>query len=242
MLGSLIICLSRFSLDSNVVVGFIDDGRTIQTENSIGLFSNILPVKVNLTDGSRSPFVSEFLASIQRGMGLSKANAVPYLHLVDLLKKDLCQTIFVDQTGLKDDLRLGSELTVTNLDILMKNSSRRPKCDFLFEICEYDTGSNDNIDTKIRRISCRITYNSSRYCVGFIQRVAKTVSLLAKEMKFNLQNRIESLSIICRDQLELMSGIHRLDRFGHSLDRVEYMMSEIARKYPERVAIEGIIF
>lgn len=227
MLGSLILCISRFRLDSNVAVGFVDDGRTRDTQNSIGLFSDILPLRISLGDFS----VSEFLTCIRNGIEQSKSNSIPFLHLMDLLRThrlpNPCETIFVDQSGLDGELVFGDcivrgELDAKHVDLF------RPKCDLLFEMRESQNG----------KIVCRITFDSSKYSAVMIERISCTISQFAAQFRDNMHALINSFSVISIEQIDTSSSVHRLANCS-TLRRLEDEFTLVAKKFPKNFALDG---
>jgi hypothetical protein len=239
LLASLILCQSRYNLDDNVIIGIVDEGRNSENINSIGLYSNILPLLINF-DTCGTQTIDNYLNQIRHNIQNGIKNSVSYMHIMDIVKpmnnvnnnQNLCQIMFVDQRGIDAKLKLeGCEIEKLNL---LNISTKSPKYDFLLELHEPKNSNNNN------EINCVITYNNLKFDSEYISQISENISIISKTLsdKLKINNQVNSISIISEKQKQLFNVIQR-PKMKFESERVENIFTEIAIKNPNHIAIQG---
>lgn len=226
LLAAFQLLLHRYSGQDDICVGSVISNRNrSELENLVGLFSNTLILRADL---SNNPSFQELLARIKNVVLGAFANQdVPFEKLVeifntarDLSRQPLFQVMFVYQEFSNDDFMI-PDVTVHRMDIENRNSK--------FDLTLF-------IEEEIDKLKGCIEYNTNLFDAETIARYAENFVVLLENIVTDTKKQLSNLKILNQQQEhELLEWI---DHSGFSKDKCLHELFEsCVERNPSDIAI-----
>ena len=215
LLSAFQVLLNRYTGDEDLVVGSPMAGRNNPgTETLVGLFSNVLPLRADL---SEDPTFDEFLGRTREAaLGALANQDVPVEKLVESLALNrsvrhsaLFQVMFQLQNLPAEANRLGP-VAIEPFDIDPGTAQ------FDLSLVAYE---------RTEGLLCRLTYNSDVYDAGTAQRMLEHYQTLLESIAANVHERISKLNILP----------------DHERQQVLVRWNETSAEFPKDSTVHGLI-
>lgn len=225
------VLLTYYSNTLDVVFGKIVSGRDLEgvpnIEKILGAFINTIPVRVNCDEEiTTSEFINELKIQDLESASHSHVSLVDIQNL-SLQKNKLINTLFVYENYYVD-----TDFTdlATNGKLKMHYYGGREQTNYPITVIAKLNENN-------HELSIAILYDTAEFHEFEISNILKRFNKLLESFSYNLDGRVNDISLLLDDEMELMQSVNETETIYPKKCSVVELFEEQVRKKPKQIAV-----